>query len=317
MRGWRAEASRIKGMLCLVMLTAAILLGLHLTRQAQAPHRPVMGIVSTSAEDDRRDAQAAALVQAAEQDGFDVLSMPAERTQDAQIEAIRALIVYRADVIVFTPLVESGWNNVVREAHAAGIPLLAVDKSMQQEIEGQKSRYVGYDYSALAAQATDALLRQGQSRQGVIELYGTLNSYDAKEIARGCRETLDRAGKTITYSLCGDGMRSRGYEIMESLQIHLDETGYVICHNDAMALGALDYLEEHGRVPGQDIALCAIGGGEEAYRAFEDGRIQVLVRLDDQALAANTVLAAREAMDAPREHLVHLAQGQVMEKENG
>ena len=68
---------------------------------------PVLGIVTTAAEDDRREAQSEALVHAAEEHGFKVLEMPVERTQEAQIEAVRALIVYQVDAIAFTPLVEA------------------------------------------------------------------------------------------------------------------------------------------------------------------------------------------------------------------
>ena len=68
-----------------------------------------------------------ALVHAAEEHGFKVLEMPVERTQEAQIEAVRALIVYQVDAIAFTPLVESGWDNVLREAKSASVPLLSID----------------------------------------------------------------------------------------------------------------------------------------------------------------------------------------------
>lgn len=87
----------------------------------------VLGIVTTAAEDDRREAQSEALVHAAEEHGFKVLEMPVERTQEAQIEAVRALIVYQVDAIAFTPLVESGWDNVLREAKSASVPA-AVDR---------------------------------------------------------------------------------------------------------------------------------------------------------------------------------------------
>ena len=60
-------------------------------------HVPVLGIVTTAAEDDRREAQSEALVHAAEEHGFKVLEMPVERTQEAQIEAVRALIVYQVE----------------------------------------------------------------------------------------------------------------------------------------------------------------------------------------------------------------------------
>ena len=92
---------------------------------------PVLGIVTTAAEDDRREAQSEALVHAAEEHGFKVLEMPVERTQEAQIEAVRALIVYQVDAIAFTPLVESGWDNVLREAKSASVPLLSIDRAIR------------------------------------------------------------------------------------------------------------------------------------------------------------------------------------------
>lgn len=303
--------ARWKGLAVLAAVTAALLYMIHLLPEAPAPTAPVMGIVSTAAEDDRREEQKKVLVRAAEADGFEVLSMPVERTQEAQIEAIRALIVYQVDVIVFAPLVESGWDNVLREANAAGVPLIAVDKSVRGN--DIPISYVGFDYTTLAEQATQALLRQKPPRRGVLELYGTLNASDAREIARGCREALTSAGLRVTYSLCGDGMRSRGYEILESLSEHLDEIGCIFAHNDAMARGAVDYLQEHGRVPGRDILVCSFGGGADIRALLEEDMVQVVAALDDEALAARTVEVARGAVRAPGARFTYFASTAVLE----
>ena len=84
-------------------------------------------------------------------------------------------------------------------------------------------------------------------------------------------------------------MRSRGYEILESLSEHLDEIGCIFAHNDAMARGAVDYLHEHGRVPGRDILVCSFGGGADMRALLKDGMVQVVAALDDETLAALTV----------------------------
>ena len=274
-----------------------------------------MGIVSTSTADQREDAQIDALQKAAAESGFAVLPMPVERTQDAQIQAIRALLVYRVDIIVFTPVVESGWAHILREAQAASIPLIAMDKSMQAAPDGAPVQYVGFDYSALAEQAVQRLAARGTASKEIIELYGTLNSYDAREIAHGIRAYLDRGGKKITYSLCGDGMRARGYEIAESLHEHLDQVAYIISHNDAMALGALDFLKTTGAVPGEDIYLCAFGGGTDTEHLFQQGEIEVLVKLDDQALARAVMTAAQTLLDNPQAHISSIVPAQVLERE--
>ncbi|MBS6417156.1 MAG: substrate-binding domain-containing protein, partial [Collinsella intestinalis] len=165
----------------------------------------------------------------------------------------------------------------------------------------------------LAEQAAQALLRLHPPRRGVLELYGTLNASDAREIARGCREALTAADLRVTYSLCGDGMRSRGYEILESLSEHLDEIGCIFAHNDAMARGAVDYLHEHGRVPGRDILVCSFGGGADMRALLNDGMVQVVAALDDETLAALTVEAARGTVRAPAARFTYFAPAAVLE----
>ena len=277
-------------------------------------HVPVLGIVTTAAEDDRREAQSEALVHAAEEHGFKVLEMPVERTQEAQIEAVRALIVYQVDAIAFTPLVESGWDNVLREAKSASVPLLSIDRAIRG-VDDVPLQHIGFDYASLAEQAADALLQQRMPRDGVLELYGTVNASDAREIARGCRASLEEHGLTVTYSLCGDGMRSRGCEILEEMEDHLDEIGYIFAQNDAMALGAVDYLHSHGRKPGKDVLICAFGGGAELRALQKKGEVAVIGALDDTQLAELTADAAQQIAKAPWKPYIALADTAVLTEE--
>ena len=108
-------------------------------------------------------------------------------------------------------------------------------------------------------------------------------------------------------------MRSRGYEILEELDDHLDEIGYIFAHNDAMALGAIDYLREHGRVPGRDIYICAFGGGTELMQQFDTGAVQVIGALGDAELANLTVSAAQQALQPPQGTAAVFASCRVLE----
>ena len=160
MKRWKGAALLL---LCTVVLLR-LLQGLAQPEKENA-HVPVLGIVTTAAEDDRREAQSEALVHAAEEHGFKVLEMPVERTQEAQIEAVRALIVYQVDAIAFTPLVESGWDNVLREAKSASVPLLSIDRAIRG-VDDVPLQHIGFDYASLAEQAADALLQQRMPRHG-------------------------------------------------------------------------------------------------------------------------------------------------------
>ena len=292
MKRWKGAALLL---LCTVVLLR-LLQGLAQPEKENA-HVPVLGIVTTAAEDDRREAQSEALVHAAEEHGFKVLEMPVERTQEAQIEAVRALIVYQVDAIAFTPLVESGWDNVLREAKSASVPLLSIDRAIRG-VDDVPLQHIGFDYASLAEQAADALLQQRMPRDGVLELYGTVNASDAREIARGCRASLEEHGLTVTYSLCGDGMRSRGCEILEEREDHLDEIGY-----------------SHGRKPGKDVLICAFGGGAELRALQKKGEVAVIGALDDTQLAELTADAAQQIAKAPWKPYIALADTAVLTEE--
>ena len=167
MKRWKAAAVLA---LCTVLLLRLTQVQAHPV--GESPYVPVLGIVTTAAADDLCEAQSAALVHAAADSGFKVLEMPVERTQEAQIEALRADHL-SGGCDRFTPLVESGWDNVLREAKSASVPLIAVDRSVRG-VEGVPLYHIGFDYAGLAKRAAAVLSASeravqcgDQPRQGV------------------------------------------------------------------------------------------------------------------------------------------------------
>ena len=55
--------------------------------------------------------------------------------------------MYQVDA-AFTPLVESGWDNVLREAKSASVPLLSIDRAIRGVMTCRCS--IGFDYASLA-----------------------------------------------------------------------------------------------------------------------------------------------------------------------
>ena len=68
MKRWKAAAVLA---LCTVLILRLTQVQAHPV--GESPYVPVLGIVTTAAEDDRREAQSEALVHAAEKHGFKVL----------------------------------------------------------------------------------------------------------------------------------------------------------------------------------------------------------------------------------------------------
>ena len=256
---------------------------------------PVMGMVVTLTEDDWQDEVFSETKKCAQNSGYEVMTIQVERSRDEQIEAIRALIVYRVDVIVLFPIVDSGWDAVLIEAQEANIPVITADKGIRKS-DVFAANYVGYNYYDDAAKAADNLAQQARQGDMLVELYGTLGSYQAKEITRAFRETLGQTGLEIQSSVSGDYMRSRGKEITEGFLKSNTGVDYIIAHNDAMAIGAVEAIEEQGKKAGTDVKIFAIGGGNETLSLLAEGKINCLISRDVQKLGEGIVTAADELL---------------------
>lgn len=253
------------------------------------PHSKVLGLVVMETEDEWQENLIAAIEEKAKEYGFETMKMHAERNQAAQIEAVRALIVYQVDTVVFFPIVESGWDRVLLEAQENYTHVIAVDKAVRSGKEDLKVGYVGYDYYEDAYQAAELLADQAQQDDVIVELYGTVGSYAAKEITRGFREGLDKKGLKIKSSLSGDYMRSRGKEIIEGFLKSEESVDFIISHNDAMTLGAVEAVEQAGKIPGKDVHIFAVGGGDETTAMVKAGQITCLIQHDARAAGAEAV----------------------------
>jgi len=99
------------------------------------------------------------------------------------------------------------------------------------------------------------------------------------------------------------------------MEDHLDEIGYIFAQNDAMALGAVDYLHSHGRKPGKDVLICAFGGGAELRALQKKGEVAVIGALDDTQLAELTADAAQQIAKAPWKPYIALADTAVLTEE--
>ena len=66
--------------------------------------------------------------QAARRSHIQVTTIQTARTQADQIDAIRTLLVYRTNAIIFSPVMENGWEYILSEAAEAEIPLITINE---------------------------------------------------------------------------------------------------------------------------------------------------------------------------------------------
>ncbi|MEZ4771078.1 MAG: ABC transporter substrate-binding protein [Caldilineales bacterium] len=236
----------------------------------------VVGYAQLGAESEWRTANTASIKQTAEELGVTLKFSDAQQKQENQIKAIRSFIAQGVDVIGVPPVVETGWETVFQEAKDAGIPIILVDRRADVP-EDLYVSYLGSDFVEEGRKAgleMNKLLPDGGK---IVELVGTVGSAPANDRYKGFRETLN-PNIEIIDSQSGDFTRAKGKEVMEAfLKKYGNEIQGMYAHNDDMALGAIQAIEEYGLKPGQDIKTVSIDAVRGAFQAMIDGTLNVTV----------------------------------------
>ena len=271
----------------LLMLMMLLLTGCSskTVQEPQTSGSVVVGFSQLGAESSWRIANTASMVSAAEGYGFALMMENANQKQEMQIKSIRSFIAARVDVIVFSPIVETGWDNVLHEAKEAGIPVILMDRMIESPDEQLFTAYVGADFYAEGRRAGEYLLRKadamGIEHWNIVEISGTIDSTPMRDRQRGFMDVIDGDPRfTVVTSISGDFLRSKGEECMTELlgRFGADGIDVVYSHNDAMTLGAIDIMEQAGIQPGKDILVISVDGEAEAVEALKNGRVNCIVQ---------------------------------------
>lgn len=238
----------------------------------------IVGYAQLGAESEWRVANTISVKETAEQLGVELRFFDAQQKQDNQILAIRKFIVQKVDVIGISPIVETGWEEVFREAKEAGIPIILVDRRAAVH-EDLYVSYLGSDFLEEGRKAARIMADLTNGNARIVELVGTIDSAPANDRYTGFREILlDYPNMQIIDSESGDFTRARGKEVMALfLRKHGSTITAVYAHNDDMALGAIQAIEEYGLQPGVDIKIVSVDAARGAFEAMISGKLNATV----------------------------------------
>ena len=245
------------------------------------PEEPiVLGFAQVGKEGAWREANTRSIKDAAEQTGIELLFRDAELDQDKQIAAIRYFIEQDVDVIAFSPIVETGWEDVLREARDAGIPVICSDRTVKVSDETLFTTYLGADFVEEGRRAAQWLLEETRNEEEIliVEIEGFPGSAPAVDRQRGFHAVIEQSDShRIIDSQSGNFIYNLGYVAMSQFLLRHDRIDAVFAHNDDMALGAVKAIEETGLVPGEDILIVSIDAVKAAFEAMMEGKLNCSV----------------------------------------
>jgi ABC-type sugar transport system substrate-binding protein len=264
------------------ILVATLVAAAIATPCAFAQKKITLGFAQVGAESAWRTANTDSIKSAAKDAGIDLKFSDAQQKQENQIKAIRSFIAQKVDVIGLSPVVESGWDTVLQEAKAAHIPVILTDRAVDSKDTSLYVTFMGSDFIEEGRRAGKWLLDFEKGKPGpinIVELQGTVGSAPAIDRKKGFADTIAGDSRLkIIRSQTGDFTLAKGKEVMEAfLKAEGKNINVLYAHNDDMALGAIQAIEEAGLKPGVDIVVISIDGTKGAFEAMAAGKQNVVV----------------------------------------
>jgi len=241
----------------------------------------VVGFAQTESNNPWRIAQTTSMQDEAAARGHQLVYTDAAGSAAKQVADVRSMIAQGVDLIFLAPREEKPLAPVILEAKNAGIPVILLDRNVDQSLAAAGEDYVtfiGSDFIEEGRRVGEWLAQATGGEANIIQLEGTTGSSPANDRKKGFEDAIaDEPNMRILASQTGDFARDEGRQVMETLLQAHPEVDAVYAHNDEMAIGAIAALEAAGRTPGEDVLVMSIDGGREAVQLVVDGKINYIV----------------------------------------
>src|SRR5688572_2807220 len=272
--------------LALATGVAAIGLGLSGASAQELPklkqkEKYKVGFAQTESNNPWRIAQTESMKAQASKLGHQLVYTDAAGSAAKQVADVNSMIAQGVDLIFLAPREEKPLIPAVMAAKKAGIPVVLLDRNVDQSLAKAGRDYVtfiGSDFVDEGKRAAEALTKAMNGTAKIIQLEGTTGSSPANDRRKGFEDYIKaHSSMKVVASQSGDFARDKGRQVAETLlQAHPDANA-IYAHNDEMAIGAIAAIEAAGKVPGKDIIIVSIDGTRDALQAIIDGKIGATV----------------------------------------
>lgn len=236
----------------------------------------VVGFSQVGAESDWRNANTVSMQNAlSTENGYRLIIDDAQQKQEKQITAIRNFIHQGVDYIVLAPTTEKGWETVLGEAKAAGIPVIIVDRMIEIEDDSLFTCWIGSDFRREGDVAVEWLENQfGSQPLRIVHLQGNLGSSAQLGRTAGLDAGLERHEEwQLVYRNNGDFTQAKGQELVEAILAEGTAFDVIYSENDNMAYGAINALKKTGKEPGRDVTIISFDAAHAALEMVQKGQI--------------------------------------------
>ena len=180
-------------------------------------------------------------------------------------------------------MVVTGWDQVLKEAKDAGIPVFLADRDVDVTDKSLYVTRISADFNLEGKLAGAWLAQASKGQCKIVELQGTVGSAPAIERKKGFEAVISQfPGMEIVKTQSGDFTTEGGKKVMEAF-IKATDNLKGICasfaHNDNMQLGAIQAMKEAGLNPGKDVLMVSVDYVPAMKKALAAGEANASVEL--------------------------------------
>ncbi len=184
-----------------------------------------------------------------EENGYELSFVDCDNDSAAQLEAVRSFIEQDLDYIIIDPIVSTGWDTVLTECEEAGIPVIVIDRTIDDS--DKYVAWVGSNFKTEGLAAGEWLKayaeEKGISEINAVVISGTTGASAQIGRSEGFQEIADREGWNILDEQTGDFTEDGGQEVMENYcKSYEGQFNVVVCQNDNEAFGAMTAMDNAG-----------------------------------------------------------------------
>jgi len=213
-----------------------------------------------------------------EANDYDLSFVDCDNDEAAQKEAVRSFIEQDVDYIIIDPIIATGWDTVLTECEEAGIPVIVIDRTIDDS--DKYAAWVGSNFKTEGLAAGEWLKayadKMGIEELNVLTISGSTGSSAQIGRSEGFNEVAEKYGWNLIDEQTGDFTEAGGQEVMENYcKSYEGQFNVVVCQNDNEAFGAMTAMDNAGVKygPGNDVILISYDACTAGLEDVKAGKI--------------------------------------------
>ena len=206
---------------------------------------------------------------------IELVVMDASQDNDTQISQIKGFIKKKVDLLIISSNETEPVTPVAVEAYRAGIPTIILDRKINSD---EYTTYIGADNYEIGRSIGMYISSLIKGETTILEIWGRRGSSSATERHQGFVDAMSIDPNVKIRELDGYWYRKNAYEEVLKLD-SIEDVDIVFAHNDMMALGAREAIEERDSSLVRHVEFIGVDGllgGGLGVEAVAQGKLDVV-----------------------------------------